>query len=87
MKIYVASSWRNDHYPEVVQAIRSAGPTEHLAFREIVVEAVNGLRLGLHADRDAESDHESCHEDRGRGDRQGTTPDRLDGGGRLGRLR
>ena len=25
MKIYVASSWRNQHYPEVVQTISSAG--------------------------------------------------------------
>ena len=38
MKIYVASSWRNDHYPEVVKAIRAAGhevydfrnPKEHI---------------------------------------------------------
>ena len=38
MKIYVASSWRNDQYPEVVEAIRTAGhevydfrnPKEHL---------------------------------------------------------
>ncbi len=38
MKIYVASSWRNDYYPEVVKAIRAAGhevydfrnPKEHV---------------------------------------------------------
>ena len=42
MKIYVASSWRNEHYPEVVQAIRSAGhqvydfrnPKEHVQERD-----------------------------------------------------
>lgn len=25
MKIYVASSWRNEYYPEVVQKLRDAG--------------------------------------------------------------
>lgn len=33
LKIYVASSWKNTYYPEVVQALRDAGIGTSRAFR------------------------------------------------------
>ena len=33
LKIYVASSWKNTYYPEVVQALRDAGTGTSRAFR------------------------------------------------------
>lgn len=37
MHIYVASSWRNTYYPEVVQALRDAG---HVRVRGRVIQDV-----------------------------------------------
>lgn len=46
MHIYVASSWRNTYYPEVVQALRDAGH-EVYDFRNLPTDnKENGCSLG-----------------------------------------
>lgn len=41
MHIYVASSWRNTYYPEVVQALRDAGHTKVCISLEELIKELN----------------------------------------------
>ena len=36
--IYVASSWRNEYYPEVVKALREAGHEVYDSIEELLIE-------------------------------------------------